>query len=86
MIGCSLQNSFKISNNEQHYFYPIQGNLLKDRGKRFEGSLTRVLIIMIITYCTIFGYLIYLGIPKPGNLQDNFVILTISLNKLYCQY
>jgi hypothetical protein len=53
---------------------------LKDRGKRFEGSLIRVLIIMIITYGTIYGYLIYLGVPRPGNPYNNFVIPTIIQN------
>lgn len=58
----------------------IQGNSLKDRGKMFEGSLTRVMIIMIITYCTIFGYLNFLGVSRPGKLF--FIIFKAMIKDL----
>lgn len=47
------------------------GNRLKDQGKQFEGSLTRVVILMAITYCTLFGYMTILGVQKPGEAKSN---------------
>lgn len=45
--------------------------MLKDQGKQFEGSLTRVVILMAITYCTLFGYMTVLGVQKPGETKSN---------------
>jgi hypothetical protein len=42
------------------------GNVAKDRGKEFEGSYTRVLFIMGITYATLFGYLTLIGAERPA--------------------
>ncbi|KAJ1432054.1 hypothetical protein B484DRAFT_395145 [Ochromonadaceae sp. CCMP2298] len=41
-------------------------NVAKDRGKEFEGSYTRVLFIMGITYATLFGYLTLIGAERPA--------------------
>ena len=53
----------------------VAGNEQKDRGKQFEGSLTRVVILMTITYCTLLGYMIFLGVERPGESRENIKYL-----------
>lgn len=53
------------------------GNYEKDRGKEFEGSYTRVFSIMIITYCTLFGYMSIIG---TENAALNAIVPTVGFN------
>lgn len=43
-----------------------QRNELKEADKMFEGSYVRMLTIMIITYCALFGYMLFLGVKQPA--------------------
>lgn len=40
-------------------------NFIKDKGKKFEGSYTRVSFIMLITYATISAYMYLIGVKDP---------------------
>jgi hypothetical protein len=53
------------------------GNYEKDRGKEFEGSYTRVLFIMVITYLTLFGYMTLIG---TRNAALNAIVPTLGFN------
>lgn len=50
---------------------------MKDRGKEFEGSYTRVIFIMIVTYCTLFGYMTLIGSETP---YLNAIVPTVGFN------
>jgi len=56
---------------------PHTGNEEKDRGKEFEGSYTRVIFIMVVTYCTLFGYMSLIG-TKDAYL--NAIVPTLGFN------
>ena len=53
------------------------GNIAKDRGKEFETSYVRVIFIMLITYCTLYGYMTIIGTPKA---YLNAVVPTVGFN------
>lgn len=52
-------------------------NYEKDKGKKFEGSYTRVGFIMIITYFTLCGYMIAIGVADPFL---NAIVPTVGFN------
>lgn len=52
-------------------------NYEKDKGKKFEGSYTRVGFIMIITYFTLCGYMIAIGVSDPFL---NAIVPTVGFN------
>ena len=45
-------------------------NFIKDKGKKFEGSYTRVSFIMLITYGTISAYMYLIGVQDPLLVSD----------------
>lgn len=53
------------------------GNIAKDHGKEFEGSYTRVIFLMCITYCTLYGYMSLIG---THNAALNAIVPTIGFN------
>lgn len=50
---------------------------MKDQEKQFEGSYTRIVAVMCITYIVVFGYFTFLGAEKP---YLNAVVPTIGFN------
>mmetsp|Transcript_18700 Transcript_18700/g.31168 ORF Transcript_18700/g.31168 Transcript_18700/m.31168 type:complete len:234 (+) Transcript_18700:83-784(+) len=52
-------------------------NYEKDKGKKFEGSYTRVGFIMVITYFTLCGYMIAIGVSDPFL---NAIVPTVGFN------
>mmetsp|Transcript_28423 Transcript_28423/g.28731 ORF Transcript_28423/g.28731 Transcript_28423/m.28731 type:complete len:147 (-) Transcript_28423:46-486(-) len=52
-------------------------NEIKDRAKKFEGSWTRILFIMFITYLTLMGYMYLIDVPYP---YLNAVVPTVGFN------
>lgn len=52
-------------------------NYTKDTGKKFEGSWTRVGVIMVITYCTLFTYMYLIDVPSPFL---NAIVPTVGFN------
>lgn len=52
-------------------------NFIKDRGKKFEGSYTRIGFIMIITYATISIYMSLIGVKDP---LLNAIVPTVGFN------
>lgn len=52
-------------------------NYEKDKGKQFEGSYTRVSFIMVITYFTLCGYMIAIGVSDPFL---NAIVPTVGFN------
>ena len=55
----------------------LQRNHEKDVDKSFEASYFRVILIMLITYLCIFGYLSFLNTPRPAL---NAIVPTIGFN------
>ena len=53
-------------------------NFEKDRGKDFEGSYTRVLFLMVITYWTLFGYMAL--VIKSKNPYLDAIVPTVGFN------
>ncbi|CAM9374049.1 unnamed protein product, partial [Ectocarpus fasciculatus] len=52
-------------------------NFIKDKGKKFEGSYTRISFIMIITYATISTYMYLIGVKDP---LLNAIVPTVGFN------
>jgi hypothetical protein len=52
-------------------------NFIKDKGKKFEGSYTRICFIMVITYATISIYMSLIGVPNP---------LLNAIGRQHCHY
>jgi hypothetical protein len=52
-------------------------NYTKDKGKKFEGSYTRVGFIMIITYITLSWYMYLIGVGAPFL---NAIVPTVGFN------
>ena len=55
----------------------LQRNHEKDIDKSFEASYFRVILIMLVTYVSIFGYLSFLNTPRPAL---NAIVPTIGFN------
>lgn len=53
-------------------------NFEKDRGKEFESSYTRVIFLMIITYCTLCAYMAF--VLKTGNPFLDAIVPTVGFN------
>lgn len=51
---------------------------MKDLGKDFETSYTRMIVIMLITYCTLFLYMKYVLVVNYPAL--NAIVPTIGFN------
>ena len=54
-----------------------QRNVEKDRGKEFETSYTRVIFLMTITYCTLFGYMSFI---KTNHPSLDAIVPTVGFN------
>ena len=50
---------------------------MKDKEKKFEGSYTRVVSVMCITYVVVFCYFSIIGVDKP---YLNAVVPTLGFN------
>ena len=50
---------------------------MKDTGKKFEGSYTRIIVIMFLTYCTLCTYMYLIKVPDPFL---NAIVPTVGFN------
>jgi hypothetical protein len=80
-IGVIQQsNSLFLIFNRNHYTFPLStlGNAERDFDKRFEVSFLRMLVIMTVTYMTIYLYMkLVIDVSDP---ELNAVVPTIGFN------
>lgn len=62
----------------------MTGNDIKDKKKKFEGSCTRVVILMMFTYCALYGYISFLGVDRPG--YQHAIFFTIIYRQTFIPF
>lgn len=55
----------------------VLGNVERDGNKAFEASHTRVVVIMLLTYTTLYVYFLIIHVPRP---ELNAIVPAIGFN------